>query len=107
MDIPLQRSSAIGRAVIALWLGLCGAVQAGMQLQPVPAAEPAPMAAPALAPAAAAPQPRPSASPAPAPTQRPGEKTAWTPCIRLINAAALGAAIDAERRQALLEQCAP
>lgn len=105
MDVPLPRSGAIGRAVIALWLGLCGAVQAGMQLQPPPAAEPAPTTAPA--PAAAAPRPRPIGSPAPAPTQRPGEKTAWTPCIRLTNAAALGAAIDAERRQALLEQCAP
>ncbi len=105
MDVPLQRSGAIGRAVIALGLGLCGASQAGMQLQPPPAAEPAPMAAPAPAPAA--PKPRTAASPTPSPAQRPDERTTWSPCIRLSNAAALGAAIDAERRQALLEQCAP
>lgn len=103
MDVPLQRSGAIGRAVIALGLGLCGAAQAGMQVQPQPA-EPAPKVAPAPAPAA--PRPRIGAGPLPSPAQRPDEKTAWSPCLRLINAAALGAEIDTERRQALFAHCA-
>lgn len=108
MDVPLQRSGAIGRTVIALGLCLCGASQAGMQVQPPPA-EPAPKVAPAPAPATptpTAPKPRIAAGPVPSTAQRQNEKAAWSPCLRLINAAALGAEIDTERRQALLAHCA-
>ncbi len=104
MRISLHRTGVIGRIVIALSLCLCGATQAGMQVQAQPPAESSPKAAPASAPVA--PKPRSAAGPAPAATSRPDEKTALSPCIRLTNAVVLGAAIDAERRQALLEQCA-
>lgn len=104
MKVSLHRTGCIGRAVIALGLGLCGATQAGMQVQAQPT-EPSPKAAPASA--AAVPKSRSAAGLAPAPTNGPDERIAWSPCIRLINAAALGATIDAERHQALLEQCSP
>ena len=102
MKVSLHQTGCVGRAVIALGLGLCGSTQAGMQLQSQPA-EPAPKAAPA--PASATSKPRTATGPAPSPTTRPDERVAWSPCLRLVNAAALGASIDAERRQALLEHC--
>ncbi len=101
MDSPLLSRGAAARAAVALTLGMGGTVRAGMELQP-PAAAP-PVTAPAPAPASASPRPRAG----PAPVQRQDERSAWTPCIRLINAAALGAEIDSGRRRLLLEQCAP
>jgi hypothetical protein len=109
MRLPYQGLGAAVRAMAVL--ALCGSAQAGMQLESVavePESETAPVhAAAAPAPTLAAPRPRLTASPVPAPAQRRDEKAAWTPCIRLINAAAMGAVIDADRHQALLEHCAP
>ena len=102
MKRSLHRTGVIGRAVIALSLGCCCASQAGMQVQPMPS-EPSPKAAPAAA--SAAPNPRLTAIPPPATKSRPPESIAWSPCIRLINAAALGAASQIGWRQALAEQC--
>lgn len=107
MKLPYQGLvAAVG--VMAL-LALCGPAQAGMQLESA-AVESEPETAPvhaaaAAAPTLAAPRPRLTASPVPAPAQRRDEKAGWTPCIRLINAAAMGAVIDADRHQALLEHC--
>ncbi len=112
MKVPLQRPGVILCALIALSPPL--AVQAGMQLKPdaVPTLAPAPVTPAPAAPAAVTPMPeapkaRQAAKPASPAAPRRGDKTAWTPCIRLVNAAALGAAITDEQRQALIERCAP
>lgn len=99
MRFPLQGLGGGLSAAVALCL--CSPAQAGMQLQ-TPAAESANLEA--AAPAAT--RPRAAASQAPVPAPRQDEKAAWSPCIRLINAAALGADVDAQRLQALRERCA-
>lgn len=100
MNVSLQQTGGFGRVFMLLCLGLCGAAQAGMQVQAEPLAEPKPKEAPAAS------KPRATAVPAQAATSRPDEKIAWSPCIRLINAAAMGAISEIEWRQTLLEHCA-
>ncbi len=110
MKFPTQGPGAWVRAAAALGLCLGEVAQAGMKLQPPeaePAAGPVPAMAPApaLAPVPAAPKARAASSPTPVPATRQDEKTAWSPCIRLINAAAFGSNVDAELQQALREHC--
>lgn len=100
MKISIQRQGVILCALIALGPPL--AAQAGMQLKP-DAPVPAPPAALAPPAAAVAPGTLQAAKPG---SPRRGDRTAWTPCIRLINAVALGAAIDDEQRQAISGKCA-
>ncbi len=92
---------------------LAKAVAPATQKMPAKAAGPAPSspAAPSLpAPAAQGHKPaRASVKAEPLaadrPLARPSDRTVWPVCIRQLNAAALSGHWDAERRQALLEQC--
>lgn len=99
MELSLRRPG-----VLAL-MGMvsCGLAQAGMELKAVPAATvTAPVPMPAGKPSPAVPRSR---SPSTTAAPRQEDKAAWPTCIRQLNAAALGAELDADRRQALLEQC--
>jgi hypothetical protein len=104
MELSYRRPGVIIMTII----GAFGPARAGMQLEttpaaaiPVPAAPPA--SKPSQTPGQATPRPRATAVPA---TARQEEKAAWPACIRLLNAASLVGELDADRRQALLEQCA-
>lgn len=94
MKVSIQRPGIVLFAVIALGPPL--AAQAGMQLKPEPA----------LAPPAAAVAVETLQVAKPGPLPRRGDRTAWTPCIRLLNAVALGAAVNGDQRQAIIGQCA-